>query len=168
VSIRKRPIGTLTEREKLIAMQQVGVYRRNLIGLQNLSGLLPDIFYFLPAVPMKQEQRLRRSDDFQRVRHLGQSRTNTMMVLAYLPNNLDHNRVGFVVSKRLGRAVKRNRIKRQMREAVRSQMAGLKPGFDLVFIARQPIKEASFTEISQVIMYLLKLASLLCNQEQVE
>jgi ribonuclease P protein component len=91
-----------------------------------------------------------------------------MAVLAFLPNDLEHSRVGFVVSKRLGGAVQRNRIKRQMREVVRLQSAALKPGFDLVFIARQPIREAPYAEMAQTIKYLLKSAGLLCKQEQVE
>ena len=91
-----------------------------------------------------------------------------MAVLTFLPNDLAFSRVGFVVSKRIGGAVQRNRLKRQMREAVRLQGAALRPGFDLVFIARQPIKEAPYAEIAQSIKYLLKSADLLCKQEQVE
>jgi ribonuclease P protein component len=121
-----------------------------------------------PAILMQREQRLRRNQDFQRVRRLGQSRTNPMAVLAFLPNNLEHSRVGFVVSKRIGGAVQRNRIKRQMREAVRLQWAALKPGFDLVFIARQPVKMMPYAEMAQTIKHLLKSAGLLCKQEQVE
>jgi ribonuclease P protein component len=117
---------------------------------------------------MKREQRLRRNSDFQRVRRLGQSRTSPMAVLVFLPNDLEYSRVGFVVSKRLGRAVKRNRIKRQMREAVRLRWAAIKPGFDLVFIARQPIQEALYPEISATIAHLLNLSGLWCKQEQVE
>jgi ribonuclease P protein component len=117
---------------------------------------------------MQREQRLRRNHDFQRVRRLGQSRTNPMAVLAFLPNDLAYSRVGFVVSKRIGGAVQRNRIKRRMREVVRLQLKALKPGFDLVFIARQPIKETPYAEIAQAIKYLLKSADLLCKQEQVE
>ena len=91
-----------------------------------------------------------------------------MAVLAFLPNGLEHSRVGFVVSKQIGGAVQRNRIKRQMREVVRLQWRVLKPGFDLVFIARQPLREAPYAEMAQTIKYLLKSAGLLCKQEQVE
>jgi ribonuclease P protein component len=55
-----------------------------------------------------------------------------------------------------------------MREAVRLQWAALKPGFDLVFIARQPIKAAPYAEMAQTLKYLLKSAGLWCKQEQVE
>ena len=83
------------------------------------------------------------------------------MVLAFLRNELDHSRFGFVVSKRLGNAVKRNKIKRRMREATRLQLPRIEPGFDLVFIARQPIREANYQEIEQTLLYLLKKSNLL-------
>lgn len=83
------------------------------------------------------------------------------MVLAFLRNELDYSRFGFVVSKRLGKAVQRNRIKRRMREATRLCASQIKPGFDLVFIARQPINQASYSEIERFLEQLLKGADLL-------
>ena len=88
------------------------------------------------------------------------------MVLAFLRNELDHSRFGFVVSKRLGKAVRRNKIKRQMREIVRLEMSQIKPGFDLVFIARVPSSKATYLEISQSINTLLKRADLLVQSGQ--
>ncbi len=110
---------------------------------------------------MKQKYRLRRSNDFQRVRQRGKSYASPIMVLAFLRNELDHNRFGFVVNKRLGNAVKRNKIKRRMREATRVRMLQIKPGFDIVFIARKHINQATFTEIEQSLEHLLKTTNLL-------
>ena len=83
------------------------------------------------------------------------------MVLAFLRNELDHSRFGFVVSKRIGKAVQRNKIKRRMREATRLRLAKIKPGFDLVFIARQPIAQASYADIEQTLELLLEKSGLL-------
>lgn len=83
------------------------------------------------------------------------------MVLAFLRNELDHSRFGFAVSKRIGNAVQRNKIKRRMREAVRLRLPHIKAGFDYVFIARQPIRQASYQEIEQMIEHLLKKNDLL-------
>jgi ribonuclease P protein component len=116
---------------------------------------------------MKRQYRLRHNVDFQRVRREGKSNASPVMVLAFLRNKLDHSRFGFVVSKRLGKATQRNRIKRRMREAARLRTSQIKPGFDLVFIARQPINQASYGEIEQFLEQLLKESELLIQGGQV-
>jgi ribonuclease P protein component len=110
---------------------------------------------------MKRKVRLRQNSDFQRVRQFGQSYASPMMVLAFLRNELDYNRFGFVVNKRLGKAVERNKIKRQLREAVRLRLSEIKPGHDLVLIARKSTGQVSFTAICQSLDRLLKSADLL-------
>jgi ribonuclease P protein component len=112
---------------------------------------------------MKRQYRLRHNTDFQRVRRVGKFYASPIMVLAFLQNELDHSRFGFVVSKRLGKAVQRNKIKRRMRESARHRLQGIKPGFDLVFIARQPIGQASFTDIDRTLERLLTKADLLLH-----
>ncbi len=110
---------------------------------------------------MKRTYRLRRNSDFQRVRHIGKSHASPLMVLAFLRNELEYSRFGFVVNKRLGKAVRRNKIKRRMREATRLQMPQIKPGFDVVLIARKRSGQASYVEISRALERLLKTANLL-------
>ncbi|HMQ50601.1 MAG TPA: ribonuclease P protein component [Anaerolineae bacterium] len=110
---------------------------------------------------MKRKYRLRQNSDFQRVRQFGQSYASPIMVLAFLRNELDHNRFGFVVSKRLGKAVERNKIKRQLREVARLRLSQIKPGYDLVIIARKSASQVPFTAIRQVLDRLLKAADLL-------
>jgi ribonuclease P protein component len=112
---------------------------------------------------MKRQDRLRHNVDFQRVRRNGKFHASPLMVLAFLRNELDYSRFGFVVSKRLGKAVQRNRIKRRMREVIRLHMSQIKPGFDLVFIARQPLNQASYAEIEQLLEKLLKESDLLTS-----
>ena len=130
------------------------------------NGSTPCYLLFFTRLPMKQKYRLRRNSDFQRVRQIGKSYASPTLVLAFLRNELDHNRYGFVVSKRLGKAVRRNKIKRQMREIIRLEMSHIKPGFDLVFIARVPSSKASYQEIMQSISKLLKTADLLVQSSQ--
>ncbi len=112
---------------------------------------------------MKRHYRLRRNSDFQRVRRIGKFYASPVMVLAFLRNELDHSRFGFVVSKRLGKAVQRNKIKRRMREATRLRISKIKPGFDLVFVAREPIRQTNYAEIEQTLEYLLRKADLLLD-----
>jgi ribonuclease P protein component len=110
---------------------------------------------------MNRKYRLRRNQDFQQVRRTGKFYASSLMTLAFIRNKLDHSRFGFVVSKRLGPAVQRNKIKRRVREATRLRIQHIKPGFDLVLIARPPISQSSFAEIEQTLETLLKQADLL-------
>ncbi|MEX1159083.1 MAG: ribonuclease P protein component, partial [Thermomicrobiales bacterium] len=94
------------------------------------------------------ELRLRRGSDIDRVRSRGRSWSSRLLVLAMLPNELDHNRYGFAVGKRVGGAVERNRAKRLMREAIRVRHSRLAQGHDLLLIARNSVDDA--TTLDQV------------------
>lgn len=83
------------------------------------------------------------------------------MVLCLLPNGLSHSRFGFSVSRRIGKATVRNRVKRMMREAVRRRISEIPPGQDLVFIARAPIARAPFREVETTVERLLSQAGLI-------
>jgi ribonuclease P protein component len=92
--------------------------------------------------------RLSRSEDFARVYRTGRSVANKYLVLYYFerssPGTVEASgepRVGFSVSKRLGTAVERNRIKRVLREALRANGQSLRGNMDFVLIARTPIVE---------------------------
>jgi ribonuclease P protein component len=110
---------------------------------------------------MEREHRLRDDQRFQRVKKEGRSWSNSLLVLCALPNGLDHSRFGFSVSKRVGKAVVRNRIKRLLREATRARKAVIVPGQDLVFIARNPMGEAGYRQVDQAVEQLLTQAGLL-------
>jgi ribonuclease P protein component len=111
---------------------------------------------------MRKKYRLRAAADFQRVRREGANWAHPLLVLAALPNGLEHGRFGFVVGRRIGKAVERNRIKRRIREGVRVrvQQGEIVAGWDMVFIARQPIRDASFQQVDQAIGLLLRRAGL--------
>lgn len=70
-------------------------------------------------------------------------------------------RSGFVVGRRVGNAVVRNRVKRRLREAVRARSPALVPGVDLVWSARPPIAVADFAAIAAAVEELLRRARLL-------
>jgi ribonuclease P protein component len=105
------------------------------------------------------ELRLRRGSDIERVRSRGRSWSSRLLVLAILPNELDHNRYGFAVGKRVGGAVERNRAKRLMREAIRVRHGRLAQGHDLLLIARNSFHDATtLDEMSQQLDGLLTRA----------
>jgi len=114
---------------------------------------------------MKKAYRLRKKEDFNRVYQKGKSLANRQLVLFFLPNGLAHFRLGISVNKKLGRAVKRNRLKRLVREAVRTLKEEIQPGYDLVFIVRLGAREADFQQMLSSVTHLLKKGGLIKEKE---
>lgn len=94
---------------------------------------------------MRREQRLTRGGDFARVYDHGKSWVNNVLVMRATPSGREQTRVGFSVSKRVGNAVVRNRVKRMLREAVQSGI--WETGWDVVIIARAGAAMSDFHEI---------------------
>jgi len=110
--------------------------------------------------------RLRRSSDFSRAYHKGHSISDRLLVLCYIPNSLGRSRFGISVSKRIGRAVVRNRVKRRISEAIRLQLDLIAPGWDIIFIARQGTRDADYWQIESSIAGLLSRAGLYVSTKE--
>ncbi len=88
-----------------------------------------------------------------------------MLVLCALGNDLPYTRFGFAVNSRIGNAVMRNRIKRRLREIVRLHMVSIRPGWDIILIARKPIRSAEYHQLETACARLLRRAQLLLEAE---
>jgi ribonuclease P protein component len=108
---------------------------------------------------MRKELRLRRRRDFDAVFRRGRSWHNELLVLRALPNDLEHNRYGFVTPRRLGGAVVRNRLRRRLRESIR--VLPTRCGWDVVVSPKAPAAAADFHKLNRAVVDLLGKAGLL-------
>jgi ribonuclease P protein component len=82
------------------------------------------------------------------------------MVLVYVRTGLQPLKVGFSVSRKIGKSVVRNKVKRRLREAFAKLIPDLKQEYNYVFIARKSIVDDDFSAISGSVKYLLKKADM--------
>ena len=86
---------------------------------------------------------------------------NSYLVLYARKNRACTNRVGVTVSKKLGGAVVRNRVRRRLREVYRLHEAQFQPGWDIVVVARSRCIGASFDKLTQAYLSLAEKAGIL-------
>ncbi|RDY23428.1 ribonuclease P protein component [Romboutsia maritimum] len=102
-------------------------------------------------------QGLKKDSDFRKVYKHGKSFANKYLVMYILKNKSDCSRVGISVSKKVGKAITRNKVRRLIRESYRLYIdEKVKTGYDIVFIARVSSKDASFNDIQKSLKHLVK------------
>ena len=87
-----------------------------------------------------------RKRDFEAVFKEGMNSASRYLVVYARPNGLSINRLGLSVSKRIGKAVTRNRVKRLLREAMRKSLCGVSPNYDFVLVAKKFCVEAELDD----------------------
>ncbi len=110
---------------------------------------------------MKRRYRLRKRRDFERLYREGQAYVHPLVVLRVAPNEIGHPRVGITVSRAVGKAVRRNKVKRRLREIMRLRLDRLDPGYDYWLIARPRSATASYWTLDDAVTSLLQRAGLL-------
>ena len=106
---------------------------------------------------MNFSESLKKNQDFQSVYRKGRSYANKLLVMYVLENNMERNRLGISVSKKVGNSVVRHHVTRLVRESYRLQENIFNSGLDIVVIARANAASASFREIESALLHLGKL-----------
>lgn len=105
---------------------------------------------------MKKQNRIRKNEEFQKIISKKNSVANQSFVVYFQKNNLNNQtRVGISVSKKLGNAVLRNKIKRQVR-MLAQQTIDFNDGFDYIIIVRNKFLSLPFSKNEHEMDYILK------------
>lgn len=109
--------------------------------------------------------RLRSNREFQRVYRVGKSWAHPLAALHVLEQP-GERRFGISVSKKVGNAVVRNRVRRRVREILRAALPELKQGFDAIIVARSAAAEADFAALTSALEELFRRSRLRREPEQ--
>jgi ribonuclease P protein component len=105
--------------------------------------------------------RLSKTYEYRQVYRTGKRVPSANFLLFYRLNSMDESRVGISTGKKVGHAVKRNRVKRRMKEILRRQRSLLRRNVDLVLVAHPGAAALSFSEMESEITGIMKKARLL-------
>lgn len=98
---------------------------------------------------MKKKYLVKKNKEYRKIYQRGPSLANRYMVVFCLPNGLTHQRFGFSIGKKVGKAVKRNRLKRRMKEICRLNNHWFNSGYDYIFIARKGVENLDYPKLKE-------------------
>ena len=164
MAITKKPKKRKRKRKHGFLQRSSTTSGKNVLKRRRTKGRQKLTVQFQLMLP--KENRLKKKKDFEKLFKEGKSFSEKFLVLKINKNNLNNNRFGFIVSKKISKkAVTRNKIKRQLREIVRKEINNYQKGFDVAVIALPDIESKNFEEISQALECILKKIKIL-NYDQ--
>lgn len=110
---------------------------------------------------MKYSESLKKNRDFQCIYKCGKSYANKYLVMYIKENQLNKNRIGISVSKKVGNSVIRHRITRIIKEIYRLDEELFDCGFDIVLIARANAKDKSYYKIKSALIHLARMHNII-------
>lgn len=109
---------------------------------------------------MEKKYRLRKNMDFKKVYSSRKNYWNRNLTLYIRKNKLDESRFGVTITKKIGNAVVRNKIKRRIKEIYRLNLYRIKDGYDLVFIPKKNVVDISYIELESALIHILKISNM--------
>ena len=121
--------------------------------------------FFIKGWFMKYSESLKKNRDFQLVYKKGTSFANRYLVMYVLKNQLDRNRIGISVSKKVGNSVVRHHLTRLLRESYRLNEEKFRCGYDIVVVVRVNGKDQGFHSMESALLHLGKLTKTIRSEE---
>ena len=115
---------------------------------------------------LKRINRLKKRYQFNYVYKSGEHYSGEHIVLYVASSKTKNIKVGLAVTKKVGHAVVRNKVRRRLREIIKKQVPNLKQNNNIIIVARDNINEASFEKLSNEFLKLIKKANLI-NEESI-
>lgn len=110
---------------------------------------------------MEKRFRIRKNMEFKNVYKTGRNYWNRNLVLYVKKNGLNETRVGYTITKKIGNAVTRNKMRRRMKEIYRLNFHNIKEGYDLIFIAKRSIVDIPYKELEGSMIHIMSISKLL-------
>ncbi|SFM12419.1 ribonuclease P protein component [Salibacterium qingdaonense] len=115
---------------------------------------------------MKKAYRIKKNHEFSRIFEKGRSSANRQFVIYVMDNSRnDYYRTGLTVSRKMGNAVTRNRIKRLLREVLRDIDSQIEVGRDYIIIARKPVADMDYAQIKKSLKHVMNVAGVLRKRD---
>ncbi|KXG76376.1 Ribonuclease P protein component [Fervidicola ferrireducens] len=114
---------------------------------------------------MNKRLRLTKNFEFMSVYKKGRRAGCPLFTMYAKENDLGYTRLGVSVSKKIGKSVARNKVKRRIKEAFRTSYDEVKRGFDVVISVKEEVKNADYHEIKRQMINLLKKLNLWAGNE---
>ena len=105
---------------------------------------------------------IKKDSDFRKIYQKGKSLADRNLVIYTMKNRSDNTRIGISISKKVGKAHERNRIRRCIKEAYRLNIdSRVATGYDLVFIARINAADKEYRDLEKSLKYICKRANIM-------
>lgn len=109
---------------------------------------------------MRSENRLKKRKHFSYIYKNGESKFSPTLQLVFIKSKLKPFKVGFSVSKKIGKSVVRNKVKRRLKEAFFALQNNINQDYNYILVAREGIEKLDFSQIKQEVVSVLKKANL--------